>query len=731
MKSKKRLLRWQKIVPFEILTGILLLAGTFLISTNTDVTRAERRLHQTVEYIKEQCNASQLRDLASEAKSLLRVTQSAEQVRVWLEYDGAKTREETEKTLADCAKETYLGGVFLLDGEGNVLAQYDSVGFTASELLNRIDTDALMDVVDFREKTYAARISYDDGSHVDLAAVGRGDTEGVVAGYFYTPSGYAQIFNNSVRTLVAGYEPEQDGTIVISSGNQIVASNNPSLIGSNTEEIPILKRIMDRGSGKKLIHADGSDSAVRHDFGLMDKSQDYYIFAYLTERGVYSTTPKNLLYALFLYSLLLAAIHMLWWRTEQSYQKDQILEQRKYNQMLQAKNEQLREAVEQAERANAAKSNFLSRMSHDIRTPLNGIIGLLKIDEAHMDDGELIRRNHEKMEIAAGHLLALINDILQMSKLEDGTVKLAREPISLPELSMEIVSIVGEQAAEAGITMEYDKQSQIPTPYVYGSPLHLRQIFLNIYSNCIKYNKPNGKIHSGVEYLGEKDGVVTYRWTISDTGIGMSPAYLQQIFAPFSQEKNDARSVYQGTGLGMSIVKALLERMGGTISVESQEGVGSTFVVTIPFDIAEKPECREKEAEQKASIQGMHLLLAEDNALNAEVAKALLADRGAEVYVVGDGQQAVDRFRMMPSGTYDAILMDVMMPVMDGLTAARAIRGLNRPDAKTIPIIAMTANAFEEDAQKCLEAGMNAHLAKPLDMEKLTATIAWFAIDKH
>ena len=728
MKENKNRLRWQRILPFEILAGLLLLAGTFAVSTNVDISRAEQRLHQTAAYIKEQCNNNQLRDLASEAKSLLRVTQSVEQIRRRLEYgiDGMDTREETENTLENCAKDSCLDGLFLLDGDGSVLARYDSAGQDAEELLSRVDTNALMDVVDFQEKSYGVRIDYDDGAHVDLAAAGRRDARGVIVGYFYTPASYTRIFNSSLHSLVSGYKPDQDGIIVVSSGSCILASNNEAMIGMDTKDIPILARIMERGSGEKLIHADGSDSSIKHDFGLMEKCQDYFVFAYMTERTVFGTTLKNMMFALFLYGMLLVATHMFWWRTERSYQRSQLLEQQKYTRILQTKNAQLREAVEQAERANAAKSNFLSRMSHDIRTPLNGIIGLLKIDEAHMEDTALVRSNHEKMGVAAGHLLALINDILQMSKLEDGTVKLAHEPMDLRELTGEIVTIVEENAVEAGVSMEFDRQARMPYPYVYGSPLHLRQVFLNIYSNCIKYNKASGKISSSVQCLGQEKGTVTYRWTIADTGIGMSAEYLKQLFDPFTQEKEDARSVYQGTGLGMSIVKALLEQMNGTISVTSQESLGSTFVVTIPFDIAEAPKDRNKELQPDTSIQGLRLLVAEDNDLNAEIVQALLTDKGAKVTVVRDGRQAVDRFRIKPAGTYDAILMDMMMPVMDGLTATRTIRALERPDAKTIPIIAMTANAFEEDAQRCLDAGMNAHLAKPLDVQKVLATIAQY-----
>ena len=266
----------------------------------------------------------------------------------------------------------------------------------------------------------------------------------------------------------------------------------------------------------------------------------------------------------------------------------------------------------------------------------------------------------------------------------------------------------------------------------FGSPLHLRQIFLNIYTNCIKYNKVGGKVCSKVVCLEMAENTVTYRWIITDTGIGMSQEFLERIFDPFSQERTDARSVYHGTGLGMAIVKGLVEQMNGTIEISSEEGVGSTFVITLPFEVMENtgPVLQPKEGNE-ATIHGLRLLLAEDNELNAEIAQMLLEDEGAIVTIVADGRQAVEEFQNNPPGTFDAILMDVMMPVMDGLTATREIRALPRPDAKTIPIIAMTANAFAEDAQKCLEAGMTAHLAKPLEMKKAVAVMARCCLPKE
>ena len=386
---------------------------------------------------------------------------------------------------------------------------------------------------------------------------------------------------------------------------------------------------------------------------------------------------------------------------------------------------QLSEAVRQAQRANAAKTNFLSRMTHDIRTPLNGIIGLLRINEAHGDDLELTCSNRKKMMISANYLLSLINDMLEMSKLEDGEIVLAHEPIGMMELARDISVIVAPRAADAGVTMENTNAgSGIPVPYVYGSPLHLRQVFLNIYSNCIKYNHVGGRVETKFLCMSRDEKTVIYRWMIRDTGAGMSEEFLARVFEPFSQEHVDARSVYNGTGLGMAIVKSLVDKMGGTITVESKVGEGSTFVVTLPFEIAPAPKKEDRaEDAEKRNIRGLHLLLAEDNELNAEIAGTLLGDEGAVIPRARDGQEALELFESNPPNTFDAILMDMMMPRMDGLSATRAIRTLNRPDAQTIPILATTANAFAEDAKRCTEAGMNAHLAKPLDMDKVIAAI--------
>ena len=374
--------------------------------------------------------------------------------------------------------------------------------------------------------------------------------------------------------------------------------------------------------------------------------------------------------------------------------------------------------LESEKKANKSKSDFLSRMSHDMRTPLNGIIGLLQIAERHFDDKDLLLESHKKMQVAANYLLSLINDVLQMSKIEDGNVPLTKDIIDFSELTKDIIDIIEQRAKERGIKMQFNAKNDIRYPFVYGSPVHLRQIFLNIYGNCIKYNHIGGSIVTTSDYTETDDGVVMYEWTITDTGIGMSKEYKEHIFEPFSQERQYIGSAHHGIGLGMSIVKGLIEKMGGSIEVESEEGVGSTFIIKIPFKIASTPDKVNKQTSE-LKIDGLNLLLVEDNELNAEIAETLLSDEGAAVTVAKDGSQAVNIFKEKPEGSFDAILMDIMMPVMDGLTATKKIRTLNHPDAKKIPIIAMTANAFKEDKEKCLAAGMNAHLAKPIEIKNV------------
>ena len=382
-------------------------------------------------------------------------------------------------------------------------------------------------------------------------------------------------------------------------------------------------------------------------------------------------------------------------------------------------------ALESEKKANQSKSDFLSRMSHDMRTPLNGIIGLLDICMKYPEDRTLVDSSRLKARVGADHLLSLINDTLELSKLENEETKLPKEDFYLPELLHEVETIAQMRADKEGITIHFmDDPYSIPYPNLTGSSLHVKQIFLNLITNSIKYNRKNGSVDCFLKEEKQSDNRVLVDVTIKDTGIGMSEDFLKNIFQPFVQADQGARSHYKGTGLGMAIVKELLDRMDGTIQIDSVENQGTFIHVAIPFEIAEEPVTVQEMSElPRENLSGYRILLAEDNELNREIAVFLLKDEGISVTEAEDGQQAVECFLKMPEGYYDAVLMDIMMPVMDGYTATRKIRSLERSDAKTIPIIAMTANAFREDAEKCIVVGMNAHLAKPMDIEKVKKTI--------
>lgn len=385
----------------------------------------------------------------------------------------------------------------------------------------------------------------------------------------------------------------------------------------------------------------------------------------------------------------------------------------------------LLQALMEAKRANQAKTEFLSHMSHDIRTPINGILGMLAISEKNPQDLVRQKECREKIRTAAEHLLSLINDVLDISKLESGNFTFAKEPFCIQGVLDGCMEILGSQAEERGIALEL-KCGTLPHPHLIGSPLHIRQILINIIGNALKYNRPYGNVQVLAEEMAEEEGRAVCRFVIEDDGIGMSEEFQEHLFEPFTQESNDARTSYKGTGLGMAITKNLVEQMGGSISVKSKLGEGSTFTVVLPIEIDEEPE-KEKETDQEqtpAVVSGMRVLLVEDNEINREIAQYLLQDAGVIVVEAENGKEAVDAFAASEPGDFDCILMDVMMPVMDGLEATRVIRGLDRADAATVPIIALSANAFAEDAQKAKEAGMNEHLAKPLDTKKLFETIA-------
>lgn len=414
---------------------------------------------------------------------------------------------------------------------------------------------------------------------------------------------------------------------------------------------------------------------------------------------------------------------------QENHYKDLLIRQSEQNHVKSLQesmeiNKQLRRAIASKEKAAAAKSQFLANMSHDIRTPINGIMGMLEIIRKTKGNQDKEEECLDKIEVSSKLLLSLVNDVLDMAKLDTDAVVLSHEPFNLDRICNETVEAVSFQAEEAGleVTGEHGDYTGIN---VLGSPLHLKKILINLFSNSVKYNKPNGKIHMSMKTLERTEDTITCEFKIRDTGVGMSQEFVEKkLFHPFVQADTSSRSNYTGTGLGMSIVKQLIDKMGGTISVESELGEGSCFTVVIPFEIDHEASLKQSEEAENADISGLNIMVAEDNELNMEIIEFLLTEQGAHVEKVQNGQEALDKFEGSEAGTYDVILMDLMMPVMDGISATKAIRASKHAEAETIPIIAMTANAFYEDERKCLDAGMNAHLAKPLDMKMVVSTIA-------
>ena len=384
----------------------------------------------------------------------------------------------------------------------------------------------------------------------------------------------------------------------------------------------------------------------------------------------------------------------------------------------------LQKKTQDAEAAVRAKSEFLSHMSHDIRTPINGMMGMLDIAQAHLNNPEKMDLCLSKMRGAADQLLSLINDVLDMSKIETGSIQLVEEPFDMIRLLNGTLAVQEIIASEKSLTIEQDIEGAIEHPCVCGSPNYVRSILVNIISNAIKYTNPGGDIFVSARELSCDGEYVKFEFIVSDTGIGMSEEFAEHIFEPFTQEHAENRSSYQGTGLGMSIVKNLINKMKGTITLETKQGEGSTFTITLPVKLDTVCFEETETEEEETSIEGMKILLVEDNDLNLEVVQYILEDAGAEIIVARNGLESVELFEQSESDSFDVILMDVMMPVMDGLTATKRIRKLKRKDARTVPVIAMTANVFNEDIIAAKEAGMNEHIAKPLDFDKLIHTLA-------
>ena len=709
IKKNKATRRYERIAA-AIGAVLVIVVGFNTVRAESAQTREQ--LGNTIDYVKEQCTTYTRYNAASVTKSLMRIMDNAQQVNRNIGYEGSAVDEER---LRFYAQEQRLTGIILLDTDGRVQCEYNGDLLNFLTLQEYIERDTVLDVVRYPQKTYASRIDLPDGSYVDISAYGRTDVPGVIVAYYHTTAEYARNYTLTIQGSLAGYNTRDDGVIVVADGDRIIASNDEALADTKVEDSRILQQIKSNLSSAEVgyFKCDGGTY-----FGGLDRSRDYYIYAYVSDRMVATDMVKNMMAALIIYLIMLTAIQMFRRRSAREYLAEQDRREREFR-------GQLMESAEKAEQANRAKTEFLQRMSHDIRTPINGIRGMIEIANYYKDDPDKQTECRKKIWDASGLLLELVNEVLDMGKLESGEIMLEEREFDLKELLDSVGVVVDKQARERGITIITDSYP-VEHRYLLGSPLHLRRLLMNIISNAVKYNRVGGEIRLGCcEKPSADPETAQIEFTCADTGIGMSEEFQKHVFEPFAQERNFARSEYGGTGLGMPIAKSLAEKMGGTLSFVSRQGVGTTFTLSLPFRICHAPEKRNKPKRllQTSSIAGLHVLVAEDNRMNMEIAEFVLNVEEAFIIKAVNGEEAVRIFADSRPGEIDAILMDVMMPVMDGLEATRRIRAMKRPDARTIPIIAMTANAFAEDRQLAFAAGMDMHIAKPLEGSEMVETL--------
>ena len=712
IKKGKATRRYERIAA-AIGAVLVIVVGFNTVRAESAQTREQ--LGNTIDYVKEQCTTYTRYNAAAVTKSLMRIMDNAQQVNRNIGYEGSAVDEER---LRFYAQEQRLTGIILLDTDGSVQCEYNGDLLNFLTLQEYIERDTVLDVVRYPQKTYASRIDLPDGSYVDISAYGRTDVPGVIVAYYHTTAEYARNYTLTIQGSLAGYNTRDDGVIVVANGDRIIASNDEKLVDTKVEDSRILQQIKSNLSSAAVGHFKCDGSIY---FGGLDRSRDYYIYAYVSDRMVATDMVKNMMAALIIYLVMLTAIQMFRRRSAREYLAERDRREREFR-------EQLMESAEKAEQANRAKTEFLQRMSHDIRTPINGIRGMIEIANYYKDDPDKQTECRKKIWDASGLLLELVNEVLDMGKLESGEIMLEEREFDLKELLDSVGMVVDKQARERGITIITDGYP-VEHCCLLGSPLHLRRLLMNIISNAVKYNRVGGEIRLGCcEKPSADPETAQIEFTCADTGIGMSEEFQKHVFEPFAQERNTARSEYGGTGLGMPIAKSLAEKMGGTLSFVSRQGVGTTFTLSLPFRICHAPEKRNKPKRllQTSSIAGLHVLVAEDNKMNMEIAEFVLNVEEAFIIKAVNGEEAVRIFADSRPGEIDAILMDVMMPVMDGLEATRRIRAMKRPDARTIPIIAMTANAFAEDRQRAFAAGMDMHIAKPLEGSEMVETLERF-----
>ena len=704
------------------LLGICIFVVALFYFFHAEKNEAEKRMVEIVNYVKVQCSTYTHYNESSESKSLLRAIESARQMSTNIDMEVKNGKQLDRKFLKENLQSLWVDGILVLDEEGKKVCEYSMDEGLMDEMIDYLQKDIIMDYTGYRERSYSERIARGDGSRIDIAACARKDAPGIVAVYYYTSPRFIRNYTLTIQSLLKGYNTEKDGTIIIADKGKVIASNDEKLLAQDVADNEVIQKMKKHTDSRHIFHLKNKGTGC---YGIMLKQRDYYIYVYLPDKEVFSNLPLSVTGVIFLYLIILSFSCFWVYATDLAHQKQEQEKDEKYK-------AELLKSAKKAEAANEAKTEFLQRMSHDIRTPINGICGMIDMAEHYADDMEKQTECRAKIKETSYLLLELVNEVLDMSKLESGEVVLEEIPFNLNNISKEIFVVIEHIATEQNIRIVWEKK-EITHWNLIGSPGYVKRIMMNILSNAVKYNKENGYIYiSCQEFTSEQEGRVMIEFICRDTGIGMTKDFQKHLFEPFAQEHTGSRTKFSGTGLGMPITKKLIEKMGGTITFESKKGEGTTFVIKIPFKIDQDADKDKKQKDMsEKSIKDLKILLVEDNELNMEIAEFVLQNEGVSVTKAWNGQEAVEIFKKSRPDEFDVILIDIMMPVMNGYEAAKIIRTLDRDDAKTIPIIAMTANAFTEDRLKSKESGMNEHIAKPIDAKLLVKVISEFVENKE
>lgn len=698
MRKKRRSNKTIYIGIAIAIAGLLSLLGVALIGANSAIHTAERTAERTLQYLREQCISYQDIIAADRVKSLVRLT---EQVQELTDRDRLKGRERSNEGLAEYAQQQRISCVLVLNDALEPVYSY-GVDMDWSDLYT---DESVSNVMQYPEKIFARRLTR-DGVVYDVAAAARTVEPGMVFCVRRQSSAVIASYHTSIESLLAGYETLLNEKIYtyITDGEKVIGSSDNGQWNLPVDSVPLITALEQADSDSCLTRLDCGGTF----FGMRRMYQEYSLYVFLPADFVFTQTKNMLISAFGVYAAAAVVVVLLLVRLGRDRKRRELAYQK-----------QLEKEVERATAADQAKTHFLRSMSHDIRTPINIIMGMLEIIGRNPEDVTLVQSCREKAQTAARYLLALVNDVLTLNRPKQEA--LGKTPYCLTSELHEMLGISHAQAESAGValmvmdlTLEHERFT--------GDPLYLRQICQNIIGNAIKYNHPGGWVRCSFRESRYADGVCRLEFICEDNGAGMSETFQRHMFEAFAQENSDRGSLSGGVGLGLAVVKKLVDERGGTIQVDSARGQGTRFRVVLPMMPSEaEPEAALPDA--AASIAGRRLLVAEDNELNREIAVYLLQEAGAMVDQAADGKEAVEMFAASAPGTYDAVLMDVMMPELDGLSATRAIRGMDRPDAQ-LPIIAMTANLFDEDVAACLAAGMDAHIPKPLEAGQMIRTIA-------